>query len=379
MSHVAFLVPTLDRLAGAERQVILLGQELRNRGWHVSMVALSGDGSAARAELAAGGMDFLSLEMRKGLADPRGWMRFHGWLRREAPEIVHAHLPHAAWMARWSRLLAPVPVLIDTIHTPDTGTLGRRLGYRLSGWLSDRTSAVSNGAAQAWRSSHMVPTRRLIVVPNGVDVERWRPDAGARNDLRQRMGFGGEFLWFTAGRLDPVKDYPTLLHAMMEIPGSARLVIAGEGPEEERLRRLAAKNGLGSRVRFLGFQPDVRPWMQAADAFVLASRWEGLPMTLLEAGACALPAVATDVSGSREVVIDGSTGFLARAGDPLALGSAMKRMMCLDAEVRSAMGQMARRNVIEHYGLGGVLDAWKAIYRELLEQHARPARWARRD
>ncbi len=146
MNHIAFLAPTVDRLAGAERQVILLGQGLQSRGWRVSLVALSGDGRAARAELAAGGMDFLSLEMRKGLADPRGWMLFHDWLRQEGPEIVHAHLPHAAWMARWSRLLAPVPVLIDTIHTPDTGSLGRRLGYRLSGWLSDRTSAVSQGA-----------------------------------------------------------------------------------------------------------------------------------------------------------------------------------------------------------------------------------------
>lgn len=119
--------------------------------------------------------------------------------------------------------------------------------------------------------------------------------------------------------------------------------------------------------------------MQAADGLVLASRWEGLPMTLLEAGACALPAVATDVAGSREVVVHGRTGFLARAGDPLALGRAMKRMMCLDAEVRSALGQMARRNVVEHYRLGSILDAWEAIYRELLEQHARPARWAHRD
>ena len=373
MSHVAYLVPTLDRLAGAERQVLLLAEGMRNRNWRVSVVTLSGNGNAATAGLEACGVSFLSLGMRHGLADPRGWMRFHRWLGREAPDVVHAHLPHAAWMARWSRVLAPVPVLIDTIHTSDTGGIGRRLGYRLSAWLSDRCSAVSEGVAEASRSAHMVPAERLVLIPNGVDVERWRPDLAGRSDRRRRMGFGEKFVWFTAGRLDPVKGYPTLLRAMMKVSGAARLVIAGTGPEEGSLRRLAVASGIESRVRFLGFQPDVLPWMQAADAFILASRWEGLPMTLLEAGACALPAVATDVPGSREVVVDGETGFLAPAGDAVALGTVMKRMMRLDANDRSAIGQKARRNIVARCSLARVLDSWEAMYRKLLDRHARPA------
>ena len=379
MSHVAFLVPTLDRLAGAEQQVLLLARGLRSRSWRVSVVALSGCGSSATDQLAACGISFLSLGMRRGLADPSGWMRFHAWLREETPQIVHAHLPHATWLARWSRMLAPMPVLIDTVHTSHTGTFGRRLGYRLSHWLSDRSSAVSEGVAEAWRSSRMVPAQRLILVPNGVDVDHWHPHPAARSCLRKRLGFGPEFLWFTAARLDPVKDYPTLLRAMVDLPGHAHLVIAGAGPEDGSLRRLAAHLGLQSRVRFLGFQPDVLPWMQAADAFVLASLWEGLPMTLLEAGACALPAAATDVAGSREIVIHGETGFLSRPGDPQALSAAMKRIMCLDPDARLAMGETARRTVVSRYGLAAVLDSWEAIHRDLLERHARPARWASLD
>lgn len=373
MRHVAFVVPTLDRLAGAERQVLLLAEGLRQRGWRVSVVTLSGNGSAVRAGLGACGADFFSLEMRKGLADPRGWMRFRRWLGREAPDVVHAHLPHAAWMGRWSRLLARMPVVIDTIHSSHTGGLSRQLGYRLSGWLSDGCSAVSEGVAEAWRSAHMVRAERLVVIPNGVDVDRWRPDAAGRNDGRRKLGLGEEFVWFTAGRLDPVKDYPTLLRAMIEVPEPGRLVIAGAGPEEGRLRGMAAELGIESRVRFLGFEPDVLTWMQAADAVVLASRWEGLPMTLLEAGACGLAAVATDVAGSREIVADGETGFLAPAGDAVALGTVMKRMMCLDANERLAMGQKARRNIVARYSLAGVLDSWEGMYGELLERGARHA------
>jgi glycosyltransferase involved in cell wall biosynthesis len=371
------VVPTLDRLAGAERQILLLAPGLRKRAWRVSVVALSGSGGAAADELAAAGVSFLSLGMRKGLADPRGWVRFRAWLRREAPAMVHAHLPHAAWLARWSRLGTPMPALIDSVHTSATGTLSRRLGYRFSQWLPDRVSAVSQGAAEAYVSARMIPAHRLIVIPNGIDVDRWRPDPDARTSLRQRLGFTGEFLWFAAGRLDPVKDYPTLLWAMMEVPRAAHLVIAGAGPDEAALRGLARQFGIESRVRFLGYQPDVLPWMQAADAFVLASRWEGLPMSLLEAGACALPAVATDVAGSREIVVDGETGFLAPPANSTALRSAMICTMRLDADSRSSMGRQARRRIVAQFSLEAVLDRWEAVYRELLDRH--PARCGHRD
>ncbi len=377
MNHVALVIPGLDRIGGAERQVILLAKGLRRRGWRVSVVALSGAGGDAAVELIASGAAFLSLQMRKGLADPRGWIRFNRWLRRESPDVVHAHLPHAAWLARWSRLAAPVRVVVDTLHSSSTGTLGRRLGYRWSGWLADRVTAVSRAVAEAHRSAAMAGEDKLTVLPNGIDVEAWRPDAAVRAAVRRKIGLYEEFLWFAAGRLDPVKDYPTLLWAMVEVPERARLVIAGGGPFESELRRLSREFGLERRVRFLGFEPDVRRWMQPADGFVLSSRWEGLPMGLLEAAACALPAVATDVPGTREVIVDGQTGWLTPPGNAAALGAAMTRMMQTPAEERKAMGERARARVIERFSLELVLDRWEALYAELLQQSPRPVHWAR--
>ena len=377
MNHVALVIPGLDRIGGAERQVILLAKGLRQRGWRVSVVALSGTGGDAASELIAAGAAFLSLDMRKGLADPRGWIRFNRWLRRESPDVVHAHLPHAAWLARWSRLAAPVRVVVDTLHSSSTGTLGRRLGYRWSGWLADRVTAVSRAVAEAHRSAAMAGEDKLTVLPNGVDMEAWRPDATVRTAVRRELGLHEEFLWFAAGRLDPVKDYPTLLRAMVEVPESARLVIAGSGPFESELRRLSREFGLERRVRFLGFEPDVRRWMLAADGFVLSSRWEGLPMGLLEAAACALPAVATDVPGTREVIADGQTGWLTPHGNAAALGAAMTRMMRTLSEERKAMGERARQRVIERFSLEAVLDRWEALYAELLQRNPRPVHWAR--
>ncbi len=375
--HIALVIPGLDRIAGAERQAMLLAQGLHRRGWKVSVVALSGTGGRAAAELAAQGIGFLSLEMRKGLADLRGWLRFNRWLRRERPDVVHAHLPHAAWLARWSRLAAPVRVLVDTIHTSATGTLGRRLGYRWSNRLPDKVTAVSGSAAEAHLQAGMVTAARLAVLTNGVDTDGWRPDPVTRAIVRRNLGLDGEYLWLAAGRLEPVKDYATLLQAMAATPQPARLLIAGGGPLESQLRSLSRELGLEQRVRFLGFQPDLRRWMQAADGFVLSSRWEGLPMALLEAAACAVPAVATRVPGTREVITDGQTGLLAAAGNSLALQEAMTRMMQIPQEERAAMGQRARQLVLDHYSLEAVLDHWERLYTDLLGQNLRPARLGR--
>jgi len=377
VNHVALVIPGLDRIGGAERQVILLAKGLRRRGWRVSVVALSGAGSDAADELIASEAAFLSLEMRKGLADPRGWTRFNRWLRRESPDVLHAHLPHAAWLARWSRLAAPVRVVVDTLHSSSTGALGRRLGYRWSGWLSDRVTAVSSAVAEAHRSAAMAGEDKLTVLPNGVDTGAWRPNAAVRANVHRELGLHDEFLWLAVGRLEPVKDYSTLLRAMVEVPERARLVIAGGGPLQTDLLRLSTQLGLERRVRFLGFEPDVRSWMQAADGFVLSSRWEGLPMGLLEAAACALPAVATDVPGTREVIVEGQTGSLAVAGSAMALGAAMTRMMQTPAEERKAMGERARQRVIERFSLELVLDRWEALYGELLQRNPRPVPWAR--
>jgi glycosyltransferase involved in cell wall biosynthesis len=371
MTHVALVIPGLDRLGGAEQQVILLAKGLVHRNWRVSVVALSGCGGDAAHDLNASGVDFFSLAMRKGLADPRGWVRYHRWIRRHTPAIVHAHLPHAAWFARWSRLLAPPHVQLDTIHTSATGTLGRRLGYRWSHSLPDRVTAVSHGVAAAYLAANMLTEERAAIIPNGVDTASWKADASVRAATRAEISLRNEFLWFTAGRLEPVKNYPLLLRAFAQLTPPTRLIIAGAGAQENELRQLCRNLDIQDRVRFLGFEPNVLRWMQAADAFVLASQWEGLPMTLLEAGACAVPCVATDVPGSREIIINGQNGFLAAPGSVSALLQAMLHTMHLDPRERQTIGERAQQNVVARFSLESVLDQWEALYRELLFEQQR--------
>jgi glycosyltransferase involved in cell wall biosynthesis len=256
--------------------------------------------------------------------------------------------------------------------------LGRRLGYRASDWLPDAVTAVSRAVAEAHVAAAMVDPSKLSVLPNGVDVQTWRPDAAHRAATRRELGIGDGFLWFAAGRLEPVKDYPTLLAALARLPNSATLAIAGAGWLLDELQQLSVDLGVQERVRFLGFEADLRHWMQAADGFVLSSRWEGLPMGLLEAAACALPSVATDVPGTNEVIgpsqSPGQTGWLVPAADAFALQTAMTAVMQTSPEERYAIGERARQRVIANFSLEAVLDRWEALYTGLLQEHATPRR-----
>ncbi|HEX8812975.1 MAG TPA: glycosyltransferase, partial [Terracidiphilus sp.] len=361
-----------------ERQVVALAQGLAARGWRVTLVALSGTAGEFGEMLHTAGVTFLSLEMRKGLADPRGWLRLNAWIRRERPDLLHAHLPHAVWLARWCRLAAPVRVVMDTVHTAGTGTRGRKLGYRWSSWLTNKTTAVSHGAAQAWLEARMIKDEHLEILPNGIDTETWKPDPAARLALRTKLGLRDEFLWLAAGRLEPVKNFSLLLRVMSGLPPHARLVIAGGGLQAEVLWSQARTLGIEGRIRFPGYQSNLLRWMQAADGFALSSLWEGLPMSLLEAGACGLPCVSTAVAGATEIVLDQQTGFLVPFADEEALGGAMLRLMEMSPVSRQAMGHAARQSIAERYGIGSVLNRWDRLYTTLLADHPTPSRFATR-
>ena len=157
--HIAYLIPTIDRIGGAERQLIHLATGMAHRNYRVTVIALAGSGGHSAQDLSAGNVSFLSLEMRHGLFDPRGWTRLRRWIASAKPDVLHAHLPHAALMARTIRLLAPVRVVIDTIHSPATGSIARRYSYRLTSGLPDVVTAVSSRSIS---SRMLMPARSMF-------------------------------------------------------------------------------------------------------------------------------------------------------------------------------------------------------------------------
>jgi glycosyltransferase involved in cell wall biosynthesis len=378
--RAAMLIPTIDQIGGAERQVIELSKELARRGWRITVIALSGDGGNAAVELRMARVSFFSLGMRKAWIDPRGWLRYLIWHRREKPAILHAHLPHATWFGRLSRFLAPVPVLIGTIHTSKTGSLSHRIAYRFTHRLSSRVTCVSQSVAAAVLQARIARTAEVI--PNGISLpsdllpgaphlasETWA-QIRAQHEPAALRSATPSFRWIAVGRLAPVKGYPTLLRAFTNLPGKPTLLIAGSGPDEQKLRALATELNIASRVHFAGFQADIQALLAEADGFVLSSLWEGLPISALEASAARLPVVATSGAGTSEALIPGVTGLLVPVGDSNALASAMTRIMTMPVTERHEMGARGRRFIEETYALPNVVEQWEQLYDKLLRRRS---------
>jgi len=146
------------------------------------------------------------------------------------------------------------------------------------------------------------------------------------------------------------------------------LLLAGQGSLLEETRKLANELDLEDKVRFLGVRHDVPDLMNAADAYVMSSAREGMPMVLLEASACGLPVVATDVGGNSEVVLSGTTGYIVPPRNPEALALGMEKMMALPHEERCEMGKAGRAHIEANYSLDRVVDQWENLYKELLQK-----------
>jgi glycosyltransferase involved in cell wall biosynthesis len=365
-----FFLSTSMGMGGADSQLLSAAQELRSRGHEVLIVSLTPLGPMG-LEARSLGIPTESLEMRRGFPDPRGLLRLVRLVRSWRPDVVHSHMVHANLMARAVRLIAPVPALVSTIHNIFEGGRLRMAAYPLTNTLVDHMTIVSQAAFDRFVGDGIVPKDILRVVPNGVDMARFRSaSSGAGQSVRLSLGLTeGGFVWLAVGRFEVAKDYPNMLRAFAKVREQeprAVLLLVGRGSLQKETEALARELGLGTGVRFLGVRSDVPEVMSAADGYVMSSAWEGMPMVLLEAAAAGLPIVATRVGGNYEVVRQGETGFLVPPSDHEALGLAMLRLSQLSEPERRAMGERGREHVRAHYDLGRVAERWEDLYREVL-------------
>jgi len=364
-------VVTTTGIGGAESQVYDLACSFHARGWRVGVVSMRRVHKQYRP-LRAAGVKVICLHMSKGVPDPRALVRLARFYRRWRPDVVHSHMVHANLLARLARSLSPVPMLISTMHNQDEGAQWRYFAYRLTDRFSELTTNVSRLAVEEAVRRHAVPSNKVRLMRNGIRTERFARDPDARASMRSSLALGDSFTWLTVGRFVEAKRHSDLLAAIAiirkQVP-SVRLLIVGEGPLRPETERQIDAMDLHRNVSLLGFREDVPALMQAADAFVMSSAWEGLPLAMLEASASSLPIVATDVGGSGDVVEDGKSGFLMPVGEPASLAEAMLRIMRLPKEERISMGDLARGLTVSKFDLQKVADEWEAVYRSGLARH----------
>ena len=288
------------------------------------------------------------------------------WLRRARPTIFHAHLnwPFACAGGLIAAALARTPGVVATqqLYVP-IGSRRGTLQHRFLSAAVDRYIAVSHHVAGMLRPACLFAERKIRVIHNGIPLEPF--EAAGREPLRQQLKIrNGRPIVLTLARLDRQKGIPYLIEAASRIP-EAFFVVAGDGPERDRLEEKIRACGVGDRVILLGYRDDAAALLAACDAFVLPSLFEGLPLSVLEAMASGKPVVATRVGGTDEAVQDGVTGLLVPPADSEALAHAIRRLL----EERALAGRLAaaaRESVHRDFSAASAAERTMQVYEELV-------------
>ena len=391
---VLHLLANLDR-GGAQEVVRTLVAALPDSGWR-PVVATFRDGPL-RAAIEESGIRVHVLPGRtRPVTRPLGALGelrtlredLRGLMRAEKVDVVQTHLLGSLDFVALAARTGDGPAVLWTVHNAildlraDQLPSGQRwllngkraayrFAYRLSGRWADGFVAVSDDVAAAITAAYRPPRDRLFLIPNGVEVARYGSQAAraaTRADLRLAPDAR---LVIVVAKLFAQKGHAVLLDALSSAglrPDDVVLLV-GEGPERAHLEGVVEARGLGA-VRFAGNRPDIPALLAASDLFVLPSLWEGLPMALLEAMASGLPVIATDVAGSRQVIVPDESGVIVPPGDAGALAAAIGDLLADDAR-RSRLGRAARQRVEAEFSSARQAERHAAAYAAALARRQR--------
>ena len=369
--RIVFLIRSLE-YGGSQRQLVLLARGLAERGHRVSVVTLYA-GGALEAELRDGPVRLFTLGKRSRW-DFTGWIvRLTVFLRREHPEIVHGYLEAGNILSVLLRPICRFRVVWGMRASEMRVSRYERFirsAYRFERALSvfpDLFIANSN-AGRAHAIMRGFPARRVVVIPNGIDTERFRPDRACGSPLRKEWGAGpDEALIGVVARIDPIKDHPTFLRAAARLISrnpNARFVCVGSGsPDLEReLRQLSETLGLEDRVVWAGERSDMAEVYNACDLVCLPSFGEGFPNVVAEAMACGVRCVVSEVGDSASIVED--PALVVPPADPERLAVALKA--ALDRPRSDDTRAALHRRIEERFGIARFLDATESGLKSLL-------------
>ena len=358
MARICLATDSLEPSGVGEHMLALAG-EWRDR-YDVTLACPGSSGGGAMLVRAAR----LGLAVKRLDQDPDAVVQ---WLRTVGFDLLHVHAGigwegHALAMQGRD---AGIVRIVRTEHLPDVITDHRQRREHEAGIARvDRVICVSDAAASTFRAAGVDPAK-LSVVRNGLPVPVLRH---ARRETRLSLDCDERCpVIVTTARLTLQKDHATLIGALPAVLArhpACRLWLIGAGPQELMLKEQAAALGVADVVSFMGYRADVSDLLAAADLFVLPSRFEGLPLALLEAMAHGLPVVATRVGGTDEVLIDGVTGRLVGPGDSDALAAAIDDVLG-DPDHARALGLNGQARFIDAFTASRMADETARLFREL--------------
>ncbi|HRD48149.1 MAG TPA: TIGR03088 family PEP-CTERM/XrtA system glycosyltransferase [Candidatus Contendobacter sp.] len=373
---MAHIIHRLD-YGGLENGLVNLINHMPLERYRHAIICLTDFNPEFRRRIQLPGVEVCALHKRDG-HDLRLYGRGWSLLRRLRPAMVHTR-NLAALEMQLPALLAGVRARVHGEHgwNEDPAQMNPR-HHRLRRWLRPLVGhyiALSGELEAYLREGVGVAATRITRICNGVDTRRFYPGRD-RAPLPANFAPPGASVIGTVGRLETVKDQPNLVraftHLMQTVPDARdrlRLVIVGDGSLRTEIERLLAEAHVQDQAWLAGSRDEVPELLRSLDLFVLPSRAEGISNTILEAMACGLPVVATDVGGNAELVAKGETGQLVPANDPAALAAAIRGYVD-DPDRMRAHGAAGRRRVEARFSLEAMVAAYRAVYDAALNKRS---------
>lgn len=373
--RVLFLERSLGR-GGAQRQLIALANGLAKRGHSVTVALFYNEGPLVQSLLT----NVIELQVlgKKGRWDVAGFVLSTLRLVDAAkPDIVCTFLQVPNLIAAVCKLFRPALRLVWGIRASnvDLGAYDHltRFSYRLEVVASRMANLVisNSKAGQNVAQARGFPSARMIVIPNGIDTARFRPDPAGRRRLREAWNVAdGETLVGLIGRLDPMKDHTTFIKAAAIVntvlPDVRFVCVGDEGPIcQSDLMASAASAGVGGRMIWSGGRDDMPAVYSACDVVCSSSAYgEGFSNTLAEAMACGRRCVATNVGDALDIIA--STGSVVPPRDQRALADAIAKL-CKEVNEGSEITAVAREHIQKHFSIDAMVSAFEEQFRRLVE------------
>ncbi len=366
--NILHIIHSLE-VGGAERLVVDFARQTDRDLFNVSICCLDGIGVLGE-ELKADGFSVISLGRKPGV-DWNLIVRLRRFLKERKIDIIHAHQYSSFFYAALAKNFSKKPCIIFTEHGrfyPDRRRLKRVLfDPFLSGFASEIIS-IAEATKEAMARYDNFPREKIKVIYNGVVFKTGDVN---RTTKRQELNIApDDFVLATAARLDPIKNHDMLIRTMKRVSGirpDCKLIIAGDGPEYDRLSGEIKKNGLTGVVRLLGQRDNVAGIFLASDLFLLSSLSEGHSVTLLEAMNAGLPAVVTNVGGNPEILKDGVTGFLVDSNDDKAMAEKILELY-QNRSLAKRLGNAAKERARTLFSFERMMSQYKELYIKYAEQ-----------
>lgn len=342
-------------LGGAEKVVCDLADQMILKGHDVKIVYLTG---SVLVKPVSSRVELLALHLNSASNIFGASRKYKKIIRDFSPDVIHSHMIHANIFARLNHLSFKYIRLICTAHNSNEGGRVRMLAYKLTNFLSNLNTNVSQEASESLISKGAFNKNNLITVYNGIDLNKFNFFNKDKNS--------NELSFLSVGRFNKQKDYPNLFQAISilknTIDKEVKFYIAGEGELRPQLEQLIVDLGISDCVVFLGKRSDIPTLLNKADYFILSSRHEGLPTVVIEAMACGTFVIATDCGGSAEIM--GDTGLLVPPQDSKALAEAIKQAVSKTPLEIQENNFKARQRVEKLFSLEKSVQNWLNLYEQ---------------